>query len=90
VVGGVMDDLEGYCRAVDRLNRAKRRAQFREELADGLRVVAAAKAAGLSIRAATIAGVSLEIGAPSERQISAVDPPRVDVLRINPKRKVVL
>jgi hypothetical protein len=85
-----MDDLEGYCRAVDRLNRAKRRAQFREELADGLRVVAAAKAAGLSIRAATIAGVSLEIGAPSERQISAVDPPRVDVLRINPKRKVVL
>lgn len=85
-----MDALEGYCRAVDRLNRAKRRAQFREELADGLRVVAAAKAAGLSIRAATIAGVNLEIGAPSERQISAVDPPGVDVLRINPKRKVVL
>jgi hypothetical protein len=85
-----MDDLEGYCRAVDRLNRAERRTQFRQELADGLRVVAAAKAAGLSIRAATIAGVSLEIGAPSERQISAVDPSRVDVLRINPKRKVVL
>jgi hypothetical protein len=85
-----MDDLEGYCREMARISRAARRAQFREELADGLRVVAAAKAAGLSIRAATIAGVSLEIGAPSERQISAVDPPRVDVLRINPKRKVVL
>ena len=85
-----MDDLEGYCRAVDRLNRAERRARFREELADGLRVVTAAKAAGLSIRAATIAGVSLEIGAPSERQISAEDQPRVDVLRINQKRKVVL
>jgi phage terminase Nu1 subunit (DNA packaging protein) len=85
-----MDDLEGYCCAVDRLNRAKQRAQFRQEIADGLRVVAAAKAAGLSITAATIAGVSLGIGAPSERQISAVDPPRVDVLRINPKRKVVL
>jgi Flp pilus assembly protein TadB len=89
-VGGVMDDLEGYCRAVDRLNRAKRRAQFRKELADGLRVIAAAKAAGLSIKAATIAGVSLEIGAPFEREISAEDPRRVEVLRINPKRKVVL
>jgi hypothetical protein len=32
-----MDDLEGYFRAVDRLNRAKRRAQFRQEIADGLR-----------------------------------------------------
>jgi hypothetical protein len=85
-----MEDLEGYCRAVDRLNRAERRAQFRQEIADGLRVIAAVKAAGLSIKAATIAGVSLEIGAPSERQTSAVDPPRVDVLRINPKRKVVL
>jgi Flp pilus assembly protein TadB len=88
-VGGVMDDLEGYCRAVDRLNRAERRARFRQELADGLRVIAAAKAAGLPIKAATIAGVNLEIGAPFEREISAEDPRRVEALRINPKLKVM-
>jgi hypothetical protein len=59
-----MDDLEACCRELDRLARAKRRAQFRQEVADGLRVVEAAKAAGLPVRAATIAGVALELGPP--------------------------
>ena len=86
-----MDDLEGYCRAVDRLNRAKRRAQFREELADGLRVVAAAKAAGFQVKGATIAGFELQLGAPEPAK-AAEDPPRVALFqtRTNPKQKVVL
>jgi hypothetical protein len=45
-----MDNLEKYCREVDRLNRAQQRARFRQEIADGLRVIAAAKAAGLPIK----------------------------------------
>jgi hypothetical protein len=69
-----MDDLKGYCRAVDRLNRAKRRAQFRQELADGQRVLEAAKAAGLPIRGATIAGVTLELGAPGPAPEATLTP----------------
>jgi hypothetical protein len=84
-----MDNLERYCRAVDRLNRAKRRAQFRQEVADGLRVVEAAKAAGLPVKGATIAGVTLELGAPAP---AAGEPPPAALLRTraNPKQKVVL
>ena len=86
-----MEDLEGYCRAVDRLNRAERRAQFPQELADGLRVIAAAKAAGLQVKSATIAGFELRLGAPEPAK-AAEDPPRVALFqtRTNPKQKVVL
>jgi hypothetical protein len=87
-----MDNLERYCRAADRRSHAKRRAQFRQELADGLRVIAAAKAAGLLIKAATIAGVSLELGAPATSAPAAEEPPPVALFRTrpNPKTRVVL
>ena len=52
-------------RELGRLKRAERRARMRQEIADGLRVVEAAKAAGLPIKAATIAGVALELGPPA-------------------------
>ena len=62
-----MDDFEGYCRAVDRLNRAERRARFRQELADGLRVIAAAKAAGFQVKGATIAGLTCSLARGRQR-----------------------
>ena len=87
-----MDDFEGYCRALDRINRAKRRAQFRQEIADGLRVVEAAKAAGFRIKGAIIAGVPLELGSPEPAKSAAEEPPRVALFktRANPKTRVVL
>jgi uncharacterized protein YgbK (DUF1537 family) len=86
-----MDNLERYCRAVDRLNRAERRARFRQELADGLRVIAAAKAAGFQVKGATIAGVALELGA-TAASATAEQLPSVALFRTraNPKQKVML
>jgi hypothetical protein len=87
-----MNDLEGYCREMARISRAARRAQFRQEIADGLRVVEAAKAAGFPIKGATIAGVTLELGSPEPAKIGADERPRAALFktRTNPKMKVVL
>jgi hypothetical protein len=86
-----MDDIEGYCRAMSRISRAAQRAQFRQEIVDGLRVVEAAKAAGFSIKGATIAGVTLELGSPELTRIRA-DESRVALFRTRttPKTRVVL
>jgi hypothetical protein len=85
-----MDNLEKYCREVDRLNRAQQRARFRQEIADGLRVIAAAKAAGLPIKGAVIAGVALEIGAAASAPAEEPAPLALFRTLANPKQKVVL
>jgi len=69
-----MDDLERCCRDLDRIKRAERRARIRQEIAEGLRVVEAAKAAGLPVRGATIAGVALELGAPGPAPEATLTP----------------
>jgi hypothetical protein len=86
-----MDDLERCYRDLDRIKRAERRARIRQEIAEGLRVVEAAKAAGLPVRGATIAGVALELGAPAA-SAPADEPPPIALFRTraNPKQKVVL
>jgi hypothetical protein len=86
-----MDTAERYFREADRRNRANRRTQFRQQIADGLRVIAAAKAAGFQVKGAIIAGFELQLGAPEPAK-AAEDPPRVALFqtRTNPKQKVVL
>jgi hypothetical protein len=86
-----MDNLERYCREHERIKRAERRARFRQEVADALRVVEAAKAAGLPLRGVTIAGVAVELGAPAA-SAPAEEPPPAALFRTraNPKQKVVL
>jgi hypothetical protein len=88
----MMDDIEGYCRDVARIKRAERRAQFRREIVDGLRVVGAAKAAGFPVKGVKIAGVTLELGSPEPIRISANESPGVSLFRTRttPKAKVVL
>jgi hypothetical protein len=83
---------EGSCREIARISRAARRAQFRQKIADGLRVVNSAKAAGFPIKGVTIAGVTLELGSPEPAKIGAGEPPRVALFkaRTTPKQKVVL
>jgi len=88
----MMEDVKGYCREMARISRAAQRAQFRQEIADALRVIAAAKAAGLPIKGVTIAGVPLELGAPQLASATAEESPSVALFRTraNPKQRVVL
>lgn len=53
-------------RNLDRLTQAERRRWMRQERADALGTVRAAKAAGLPMRAVIIAGVKYELGEPAQ------------------------
>jgi hypothetical protein len=50
------------------------RREQRERIAKGLRVVKAAKKAGLPVKAATVEGVALEFGAPETNETISANP----------------
>jgi hypothetical protein len=59
------DNLAAYYRAMALIKRVEHRNRLRQEIDDVLRVARAAKAAGLTIRATTIAGIPFEFGEPA-------------------------
>lgn len=76
--------LDAHRRAIlrnlDRLSEAERRRWMRQERAEALRTVKAATAAGMAMRAVTIAGATYELGEP--------DAPLTPSFDINPWDRV--
>jgi hypothetical protein len=68
------DNFEAYCKALDRISRTNRRKFLNQQIADAKRIARGLKAAGVPVRAATIAGIPFEFGELESRKEATLTP----------------